>query len=49
MMQEMNLIYRTRTKMIINIDGREYIFYRTPLGIDIENDNKESLKVEWLL
>ena len=46
---DMELVFRTRTTMVIKIKGRVYTFYRTPHGIDIISDNGQRFYEEWML
>lgn len=49
MTQEMEIVYRTKTYVIIRIGKRHYRIWRSINGVDIVNNEGEQLDVRWLL
>lgn len=47
-MTDMELVFRSKTTMIIKIKGVCYTFYRNPYGIDIVSENGQRFKEDWI-
>lgn len=44
----MELVFRSRTIMIVKIKGVEYTFYRNPHGVEIVSEDGQKFKEDWL-